>query len=50
MASAYPAAAIAVNDRLGYLAPGYVANLAMFNDALEITGVCDRGEYLAVMS
>ncbi|MBF2083777.1 N-acetylglucosamine-6-phosphate deacetylase [Thermoleptolyngbya sp. C42_A2020_037] len=50
MASAYPAAAIAVNDRLGYLAPGYVANLAIFNDALEITGVCDRGEYLAVMS
>ncbi|BAU44325.1 N-acetylglucosamine-6-phosphate deacetylase [Leptolyngbya sp. O-77] len=45
MASAYPAAAIAVNERLGYLAPGYVANLAIFNDALEITGVCDRGEY-----
>lgn len=45
MATAYPAAAIAVNDRLGYLAPGYVANLAVFNDALEITGVCDRGEY-----
>ncbi|MFQ3615084.1 MAG: N-acetylglucosamine-6-phosphate deacetylase [Cyanobacteriota bacterium] len=45
MATAYPAGAIAMNDHLGYLAPGHVANLAIFNDALEITGVCDRGEY-----
>jgi len=45
MATAYPATAIAVSDRLGYLAPGYVANLAIFNHELEMTGVCDRGEY-----
>ncbi|GAB4437093.1 MAG: N-acetylglucosamine-6-phosphate deacetylase [Cyanobacteria bacterium J069] len=45
MATAYPATAIAMNDHLGYLAPGYVANLAIFNDALEMIGVCDRGQY-----
>lgn len=48
MATAYPAAAIAVNDRLGYLASGYVANLAIFNRELEMTGVCDRGQYQAL--
>ncbi len=45
MASSYPARAIAVDDHLGYLSPGYVANLAVFDQALQIVGVIDRGQW-----
>ncbi len=45
MASSYPAKAIAVDDRLGYLAPGYLANLAVFNQTLQIVGAIDRGKW-----
>jgi N-acetylglucosamine-6-phosphate deacetylase len=46
MASLYPAQAIGVEDRLGQIAPGYIANLAIFNDQFQILGMVDRGEYL----
>lgn len=45
MASLYPAQAIGVDDQLGKIAPGYVANLAIFDDAFRIKGVVDRGKY-----
>jgi len=45
MASSYPARAIAVDDHLGYLSPGYVANLTVFDQALQIVGVIDRGQW-----
>lgn len=46
LASLYPARAIGVADQLGQIAPGYIANLAIFNDQFQITGVVDRGQYL----
>jgi N-acetylglucosamine-6-phosphate deacetylase len=45
MASLYPAQAIGVDDQLGKIAPGYVANLAIFDDGFRIKGVVDRGRY-----
>jgi len=32
---------------LGYLSPGYVANLTVFDQALQIVGVIDRGQWLS---
>lgn len=46
MASSYPAKAIAVDDRLGYLAPGYVANLTLVDQTLHIVGTIDRGKWM----
>ena len=43
MASLYPAQAIHVDDQYGQLAPGYVANVSIFDAALRILGVVDRG-------
>ncbi|MGG6295411.1 N-acetylglucosamine-6-phosphate deacetylase [Leptolyngbya sp. AN02str] len=45
MASTYPARAIAMEDELGAIAPGYVANLVVFSDAFQILGVCEAGTY-----
>ncbi len=45
MASTYPARAIGLDQRLGAIAPGYVANLAIFNSTLQMVGLCDRGVY-----
>lgn len=45
MASLYPAQAIGVDDQLGKIAPGYVANLSLFDDVFQITGIVDRGKY-----
>lgn len=45
MASLYPAQAIGVDQRLGRIAPDYVANLAIFDDEFQIAGVVDRGKY-----
>lgn len=39
MASAVPARAIRVHDRVGALAPGLAADLLMLDDALEVVGV-----------
>lgn len=47
MASFYPAQAIGVDDQLGKIAPGYLANLVIFDDQFQITGVVDQGRYLA---
>ncbi|WP_008312810.1 N-acetylglucosamine-6-phosphate deacetylase [Leptolyngbya sp. PCC 6406] len=45
MATLYPAQAIGVDHHLGRLAPGYWANLAVFNADLEIQAVVDRGQW-----
>ncbi len=45
MASTYPAKAIGVDDRLGKIKAGYSANLAIFDNRLEVKGVVCDGEY-----
>jgi N-acetylglucosamine-6-phosphate deacetylase len=45
MASTYPAQLLGLDHKLGDIAPGYIANLAIFTDDLEIAGVVDRGNY-----
>jgi N-acetylglucosamine-6-phosphate deacetylase len=47
MASTYPARLIGVDQTLGYIAPGYIANLTLFNADLQIVGMVDRGQYQA---
>ena len=47
MASTYPAEAIGVDDILGKISPEYVANLVIFDSALQITGMIDRGQHLS---
>ncbi|WP_416671680.1 N-acetylglucosamine-6-phosphate deacetylase [Egbenema bharatensis] len=47
MASTYPAQTIGVDDQLGKIAPGYIANLVIFDSDLQITGMVDRGQYLS---
>lgn len=44
MASTYPAAVLQL-DRLGAIAPGYLANLVIFDRQFQVTGVVDRGRY-----
>ncbi len=44
MASLYPAKAIKLDHQLGRIAPGYIANLAIFDDRLTIVGVVDQGQ------
>jgi N-acetylglucosamine-6-phosphate deacetylase len=34
-----------VQHELGAIAPGYIANLAIFDDNFHITGIVDRGCY-----
>ncbi|MGJ3246301.1 MAG: N-acetylglucosamine-6-phosphate deacetylase [Elainellaceae cyanobacterium] len=46
MASMYPARLLGLDHQLGAIAPGYIANLAVFDDHLKITGVVDRGRLL----
>lgn len=46
MASLYPARVIGVDNRLGKIAPGYTANLVIFDDEFQVVGMVDRGEYL----
>ena len=48
MASTYPAKLLGLESELGKIAPGYVANLAIFDRAFQIVGRVDRGQYLAV--
>ncbi|MBW4662358.1 MAG: N-acetylglucosamine-6-phosphate deacetylase [Drouetiella hepatica Uher 2000/2452] len=45
MASTYPAKLMGL-DRLGQIAPGYVANLAIFDRNFQIVGMVDQGHYL----
>lgn len=49
MASTYPAHLIGVDHELGYIAPGYLANLALFNADFQITGTVDQGHYKAIV-
>lgn len=46
MATLYPARAIAVDGELGWIGEGAIANLAIFNNDLGITGAVDGGRYL----
>lgn len=45
MASTYPAKAIGVDDCLGKIDKGYLANLAIFDNRLEVKGIVCDGEY-----
>jgi len=44
MASWYPARAIAQDHHLGLIAPGYLANLVIFDQSLRVTAVIDQGQ------
>lgn len=48
MASLYPAEAIGVDDQLGKIKPGYVANLAIMDAELNLIGGVDRGRFYQV--
>ncbi|HEY9761212.1 MAG TPA: N-acetylglucosamine-6-phosphate deacetylase [Trichocoleus sp.] len=43
MATLNPARAIACDDKLGLLSPGYIANITLFNRDFTVTGVIDQG-------
>lgn len=45
MASTYPAQIISVDHELGAIAPSYVANLIIFTNTFQVTGIVDRGHY-----
>ncbi|MCE0556728.1 N-acetylglucosamine-6-phosphate deacetylase [Motilimonas sp. E26] len=45
MATLYPAKAVSVEDKLGTIAPGKVANLAIFNSDFKVTGTVVNGLY-----
>ncbi|GAB4371346.1 MAG: N-acetylglucosamine-6-phosphate deacetylase [Elainellaceae cyanobacterium] len=45
MASTYPAQVIGMEQELGKIGPGYLANLAIFNADFQITGTVDSGRY-----
>jgi N-acetylglucosamine-6-phosphate deacetylase len=47
MASTYPAEIIGVQGELGAIAPSYIANLAIFDDDFQITGMVDQGHYIS---
>lgn len=44
MATLYPARAIQVDHKLGRLAPGYLANLAILDDQLRVVEVVEQGK------
>lgn len=46
MASAYPAKAINVDDRYGYIKEGYIADLVVLDENLEITKMVVKGKIL----
>lgn len=45
MASCYPARALGIDDRLGTIAPGMVANLVAFDSKWQITAILQNGEF-----
>lgn len=47
MATLYPARAISVDNKLGSIQPGKIANLAIFNNAYKVTGTVVNGVYKA---
>lgn len=44
MATSYPAKAIDVDDRYGYIKEGYIADLTYFGDDFKISGTMSKGE------
>lgn len=45
MATSYPAKAISVNDRYGYIKPGYTADFVILTDNFDVLGVVAKGKY-----
>lgn len=45
MATVYPAQALQLDHQIGRLAPDHIANLAIFDDALNIVAVVDQGRW-----
>jgi N-acetylglucosamine-6-phosphate deacetylase len=45
MASTYPAEFIGLSDRLGFIKQGYDANLAIFNNQIQVSAVVVQGKY-----
>jgi N-acetylglucosamine-6-phosphate deacetylase len=45
MATSYPAKAISVEDRYGYIKPGYIADFAVLNDNFDVLGIVAKGKY-----
>ncbi len=45
MASTYPAQLLGIDHEFGQIASGYWANLAIFDETLQITGIVDQGYY-----
>lgn len=45
MASTYPARLLGLDQDLGYLAPGYLANLAVFDHTFQMRAVVDQGHW-----
>ena len=45
MATSYPAKAIAVDDRYGYIKDNYIADLVVLSDNFEVLGIIAKGNY-----
>jgi N-acetylglucosamine-6-phosphate deacetylase len=50
MASLYPARVLKLDQDLGRLAAGYIANIAVFDENFRVRGVVDRGEWLPILT
>jgi N-acetylglucosamine-6-phosphate deacetylase len=50
MASTYVAAYLNVDDKLGKIEPGYLANLTIFNNQIHVRGVIIEGKYEKIQS
>jgi len=48
MASTYPAQYLSLDDELGYIAPGYRANLAIFNNEINVSSVIINGDLIYI--
>ncbi|NER81076.1 MAG: N-acetylglucosamine-6-phosphate deacetylase [Leptolyngbya sp. SIO1D8] len=49
MATLYPAKAIKMDHELGRLAPGYLANLTILDDELNVVGIMDHGKTVPIL-
>lgn len=45
MASTYPAELLEIDDVLGKIMPGYLANLVIFDDQMIVKGIIINGKY-----
>ena len=48
MASTYPANLLGVDDKIGYIKPGFKANLVIFNTQVHVSATIINGAYEAV--